>query len=53
VRFDEKGKTRMDKQMLKQTSTDVWLKGLVTSPAKFLEMKFAIQAEDSGAIPRK
>ncbi len=57
VQFDKKkgtGRTRMmDQQTLKQTSTDVWLKGLVTSPAKFLEMKFAIQAEESGAVPRK
>jgi Ca-activated chloride channel family protein len=57
VQFDKKkgeGKSRMmDQQTLKQTSTDVWLKGLVTSPAKFLEMKFAIQAEESGAVPKK
>jgi Ca-activated chloride channel homolog len=57
VQFDEKGKkgkTRMmERQTLKQTSTDVWLRGLVTSPAKFLEMKFAIQAEESGVVPKK
>lgn len=56
VKFDEQGKKgktkKMDRQMLKEASTDIWLKGLATTPERFLQMKFAIEAGVS-PVPQK
>src|SRR5262245_52760737 len=44
LKKDEGKKGLLERQTVKQTATDVWLRGLQMNPAEFLRMKFAIQA---------
>lgn len=51
VKFDDKadkGKSgEIDRKLVQEAMAEKWLQGLQTTPADFLRIKFAIQAEDS------
>ncbi len=53
VEFSDKGKEgtsgEIDRQMLQEAMAEKWLGALQTTPAEFLRMKFAIQAEGSSS----
>lgn len=56
VKFDEKGKKGKPGKVEVKTLTDeqiarMWLRGVQTSPAEFLRMKFATQAQDAKKKP--
>jgi Ca-activated chloride channel homolog len=56
VKFDEKGKTGKKGQVEVEHLTDeqiaqMWLRGVQTSPAEFLRLKFAAQARNATARP--
>ncbi|HEY7293074.1 MAG TPA: VWA domain-containing protein [Vicinamibacterales bacterium] len=55
VKFDDKGKKGkkgLVDQSQAETAADIWLRGLQMTPAGFLKMKFAIQADEATGAKR-